>query len=361
MKGLKCKHKTFRQKTLFLWLLAVSVFFCGFSLASSSASAVSATSVDQYAITPSTSGFGHVTDYVNYQWNNDYPLTQSANDYWVNLPFAGLANVNLMSLRLNKSIPANSLVSLKIVYTIQSVGTNSYVIYNGLQFEHDRVYLYDSCINAYGQPQPISGKYVTLTCNYIFYNATETAIIDSTYGSHIFETSVQTDVADHINVVISQPSSITLSNNGLSESDRQWLSANMPGASSADIQSATESAIEQQREQERQEFDQESSDYQSDLEDNQDQQAIESKMTSIMGVINNFVVAIMNPVVSTCILPIDLRNYTGASFYEVDLCHLSPPSGITNVLNVIFIFFVLGLAYSAINSVVQMYKEVIDG
>lgn len=129
----------------------------------------------------------------------------------------------------------------------------------------------------------------------------------------------------------------------------------------AQIEQAIVDAQQQAREDERQELDSEASDYQGELEDNVDQQAIETKMSSILAIIEDFVFAIGRPVISTCILPMDFRAYTGAGFYEVDLCHLSPPSGITTVLNVVFIFFVLGLAYSAIRSVISMYKEVIDG
>lgn len=119
--------------------------------------------------------------------------------------------------------------------------------------------------------------------------------------------------------------------------------------------------IQNQSQNDRESLNNEAEGYQQDLEDNLDQQAIDTKMSSIMAIIEDFVFAIGRPVISTCILPMDLRNYTGASFYELDLCHLSPPSGITTVLNVVFIFFVLGLAYSAIRSVISMYKEVIDG
>lgn len=112
---------------------------------------------------------------------------------------------------------------------------------------------------------------------------------------------------------------------------------------------------------ERDKLNHEADGYLDDINNNTDQQAIDNKMTSIFSVIQNFVNAVIHPVISTCILPMDFRNYTGMGFYEVDLCHLSPPSGVTEVLNVIFIFFVLGLAYSAIRSVISMYKEVIDG
>ena len=93
------------------------------------------------------------------------------------------------------------------------------------------------------------------------------------------------------------------------------------------------------------------------LEDNTDQQAIDTKMTSILSVIQGFIDAVVHPVVSTCILPIHLENFHNFGFYEVDLCHLSPPSGITNVLNVIFLFFVLGLAYSAIRSITSSLER----
>lgn len=227
---------------LVLSLLSVSIF------TSRDASAVNPVGTEQYALIGQTSGFGHVTNYVDYTWNNDYPLNQSANDWWVNIPFSALSNINLMSLRLNKSIPANSLVSLKIVWQAESVGYTSVIKYDGLQFEHNRSYLWDSCQNIYGQPQNISGRTLTLTCNYIFYNSSETAIIDSIYGSHIFEVVHQSDVDDHLNVVISQVTSITLSNNGLSSDDRTWLES-VIGSNSSDVSSVVSKLNEVKSEQ----------------------------------------------------------------------------------------------------------------
>ena len=96
---------------------------------------------------------------------------------------------------------------------------------------------------------------------------------------------------------------------------------------------------------------------QTSLEDNQDIATIENKTTSILVVLNNFLDILLHPRVSTCIMPIDLTAYVGASFYEVDLCHLSPPVGVTNVLNIIFVLFVVGLAVSAVRAILQLYKE----
>lgn len=110
------------------------------------------------------------------------------------------------------------------------------------------------------------------------------------------------------------------------------------------------------RETERQELEQQSLDVQSQLENSEDLQSINSQTTNLISILQDFAFAVGRPVLSTCILPMDFRNYTGAGFYEVDLCRLNPPSGITNVLNVIFIFFVLGLAISAVYVIIQLYK-----
>lgn len=362
MRGLECKCRIFPKKIFLscfflVAFLASLVLSFGFSL---NASAFGITGTDQYAIQEAHSGFGTAIDNSQGTWTRIYTLQKVNDDYWVNLPASGLSAVTVMSLKLNKNIPANSLVSLSVTWTTESVGSTGF-IYHSLQFEHNRSSLWDSCINFAGQPMYSSDKFMTFTCNYVFYNASDTNIIDSIYGSHIWEVIHQADVDDHVNVVIRQPTSIQLSNNGLTYSDRLWLQQNMPGASEAQIEQAIVDGQAAAREQERQEFDTEAGNALDSLDDNTDQQAISTKFTSILTIIDNFVSAVTHPIVSTCILPIDLRNYTGASFYEVDLCHLSPPSGITTVLNVIFIFFVLGLAYSAIRSVIQMYKEVIDG
>lgn len=105
-------------------------------------------------------------------------------------------------------------------------------------------------------------------------------------------------------------------------------------------------------------FEDTSSDVQDGINDNQDISNISTKTTNLLSIITGFVNAISSPVGSTCILPIDLRNYRGAALYDVDLCHLSPPAGITNVLNVAFLFFVLALAVSAVRMIIQLYNEV---
>lgn len=264
------------------------------------------------------------------------------------------------------SVLANELINFNITYDLYSLPVSSGASerllfeYGGLQFgpQDDGVLiLNESCVDENSQTYTER----TLTCSYLALVTKEVTSLRTMNGTTILY-SYEPNYDTTLKVRVSGITTRRISYNGLTSDDRAWLEQHMPADSSpAQIEQAIVDAQQQAREDERQELDDEASDYQSELEDNPDQQAIETKMSSILAIIEDFVFAIGRPVISTCILPMDFRAYTGAGFYEVDLCHLSPPSGITTVLNVVFIFFVLGLAYSAIRSVISMYKEVIDG
>ena len=297
---------------------------------------------------------------------------------WQNI--LGSQTVTQMGIKLSRALPnqgKNSLVSFNITWQTHHIQKINYF---GMTFR-DFTILWDSCYE--GPVLNVTGDInATVTCTYIgLSHAPGQDLLETTEYTQIFNTvSYPNKTADYT-LLVSPIYYRQVNTDGLSSSDRTWLQQQLgtsssqsiidklddilqaipAGASQADIEQAVEDANNASYEAQREGLNDEASGYQQDLQSNSDQQAIDNKMTSIMSIITNFVTAITHPVVSTCILPMDFRNYTGAGFYEVDLCHLSPPAGITNVLNVIFIFFVLGLAYSAIRSVIQMYKEVIDG
>lgn len=362
MKGLLCHKKSiiFHKKTLLLCLfalplLAFLVLLCGFSR---NVSAVSPTSSHTLPLSAPTS-------YLYFNFSSSSPLYGQMNNndllFLVGSHPSALNNPDITEIGWNwsKTVPANSIVSFSITWQLVA----SQVDYYGLNSLEGTV-LSDSCYDPNANTSVTGMGYVnTFTCHYLVYYGSASGSFHTSVNSRVWKLYYMTTGQGSIsNIFISQGNYITLSNDGLSESDRAWLEAHMPaGQSQASIEQAVENANNSSFESQREELDSEASDYQTGLEDNADQESINTKMTSILSVISDFVSAVATPVISTCILPIHLENFHGFGFYEVDLCYLSPPSGVTTVLNVIFIFFVLGLAYSAVRSTVNMYKEVIDG
>lgn len=98
---------------------------------------------------------------------------------------------------------------------------------------------------------------------------------------------------------------------------------------------------------------------QSDFEDNSDIAQISNKVSTLLGVLTSAVTAVSNPSITNCIIPFDLSRYSGGVSTDVDLCYLSPPSGITNVLNVIVVGFMIVVIVSLIRSIFALYREVI--
>lgn len=362
MRGLECKCRIFPKKIFLscfflVAFLASLVLSVGFSL---NASAISYGNSDTiYLITANS--------WATVPGSNPVVPFASGDALVYTIPNNG--TVTDFSFGLQRALSNNAHV---ISFTLNfNFGQSSQALYRSPQWQAG-VTLFDSCV---GGMDP-SGSYVktSFSCHYTVL-ITGAIYQVRTVPNLTWISNVPTGSGGNLEITVSPISSIPLVNSDLSSSDIQQLSSNITsaledleisvegsaGATPEQIQQATVSAIQQTQQSERQQLESEAQSAQNTLDNNSDQQAISTKFTSILAIIDNFVFAITHPTVSTCILPIDLRNYTGASFYEVDLCHLSPPSGITTVLNVIFIFFVLGLAYSAIRSVVQMYKEVIDG
>lgn len=120
-----------------------------------------------------------------------------------------------------------------------------------------------------------------------------------------------------------------------------------------EINNSINNYAENQRQQDQQTAD----DMVDDIETNTDISAIENKTTSILSLLGDVITAITSPTAGNCIIPFDISNYAGGTSTNVDLCHLSPPAGITNVLNIIFVVFVIFIAVSAVKAIFALYKE----
>ena len=115
--------------------------------------------------------------------------------------------------------------------------------------------------------------------------------------------------------------------------------------------------LQNQTENQRQEDQQTADDMVDDVEVDPNIGAVEAKTTSILTLLGQVLTAITNPTAGNCIIPFDISNYAGGTSTNVDLCHLSPPAGITTVLNIIFVGFVILMAISAVKTIFRLYKE----
>ena len=210
-KWCRCLHISLSIVFALLWCLSISV----------PVSALGVTGTTDHIIT--SGGFGRPL--ANNTLEILYTVNRSGNDVWVNIPGAYTQNITAMNLNVSTPIPANSLVSFSMSFDYLNESSTG-IKYYGMQFEHNRSLLYDSCENIIGQNLYVmnSGSHITWTCTYVYYNQDQTSIIDSSYGSHIFERIQPADnLVDVLNIVIGPASSIQLTNDGLSASDRTWL------------------------------------------------------------------------------------------------------------------------------------------
>lgn len=282
-----------------------------------------------------------------------YPVNRSGNDVWVNIPGAYSQNITAMNLNVSTPIPANSLVSFSISYDyLNDAGTG--IKYYGLQFEHNRSLLYDSCENIIGQNLYVanSGTHITWTCTYVFYNQDQTSIIDSSYGSHIFERIQPTDnLIDVLNIVIGPASSVQLTNNGLSANDRAWLESVIPDATSVgQIEQGVKDAMDSVEDEQQAKYEQQAEDNEDDID--AASSAAQSTATSLTSVLTQFLGILTSAQPTNCVLNGDLMPHLPLG--QLDLCQNSPPAAITALGSLILIAFVVPLAYHLVKRMLAL-------
>lgn len=287
--------------------------------------------------------------------------------------------INQLDLTLVKDISPNELINFSIsFYQLGNPATTTQILnpeFYGIVFENDNGFLIldqecnDSSLYNGNMTTPTDE---VVTCSFTGLVTRQLSRLKTIRSRIITYKSTN----DYIwNIFFSPISTRRINYNGLTSDDRSWLQSNIndddiidkldeilqaipAGASQADIEEAVSNSIEAQREQERLEANAEVSGYDTAMRNNEDLDSISSSTTNIINIISQFVTIISRPVVSTCILPIHLEDFHGFGFYEVDLCHLSPPIGITNVLSVIYLFFILALAISGVRTIISLYKEI---
>lgn len=370
MKGLKCskicRKKMFLPCCFWLVLLVFLELCVGFFLNTIDASALELTHGGTKSF---TSGY---IDLYRTDSSNFRQVQATYTDPYLRVTVPVLTPVTQFHLSLSSDIPANSIFVFNVRYKVVSGQSNNfgYMEFNGLSTGSAWTLLNQSCIDLEGlnYGAPAAGSTIVyaeeVTCTYTGFTNVALSHINTLQNNPIVtfkNTNTSTSSSNTDGYIYFSPvSTRQISWNGLTADDRAWLLQNLPsgGATPAQIEQAVVDAQETAREQEQQEVEQAYNDIQGDFEDNQDVEDISQQTTNLLSIISGFITAVSSPQISTCILPVDLRNYTGASFYEVDLCHLSPPSGITNVLNVIFLFFVLALAVSAVRIAISLFNEV---
>lgn len=78
---------------------------------------------------------------------------------------------------------------------------------------------------------------------------------------------------------------------------------------------------------------------------------------TLISIISGFISAITDPTGGSCVIDVDLSLYQGGTHNLVDLCHLNPPSGITTVLSILLIVFVIRAVVHVIQAMIALYRE----
>lgn len=370
MKGLKCLMTAFLRRTLLPSVFLLSLFSFGFSLLQ--CSDVSALELE---------GGGTIAPQVAESYirrdmgsTKTSPQISGNNIYWQNVPSG--SDITQMGIKFSRALPnqgKNSLLVFSIVFQTTHVRN---VTYYGFTFR-DFTILHDSCLD-HGPVLDNNNINNSFTCTFIgLSHAPGQTLLETTELTRLFRMDSLTGQTGSFTMLVSPIYYRQVNIDGLSSSDRIWIQQQLgtssnqsiidklddilqaipAGASQADIEEAVKNANDA----EKQQTQQDAQDVQSDIENNQDLADIANSTTNFIDILSIFLDAVSNPKKSTnCILPIDLSNYQGASRYDVDLCHLSPPSGITSILDVVFVIFILGLAISAVRMIFSLYKEVIN-
>lgn len=107
----------------------------------------------------------------------------------------------------------------------------------------------------------------------------------------------------------------------------------------------------------KEEYEEQSSDLQSDINGNVDLINLQTRTTNIISIIDQFLGVVSHPTKTDCIIDVDLSNYSGGGHNNVDLCHLSPPVLLVDVLNVVLVMFVVGLALMMVYFIIHLYER----
>lgn len=341
MKGLKWKHLY-----LFLACLLWSALACTFISPTVSALGITGGQVLHYQ---SGAMIGHPSSVVLGQMN------KSAEVLWYN--FGDVNQWYGFDLRTVEEIPANSLVSFNITFTMTNdSGPVGSLSYNGLQFEDGRTLIFDDCQDASRN----FTNYTTWTCSYLYYNPYATYYIQTRGGNHIIEVPQSSSVSVVRNVVIGTPSAIQLTNDGLSASDRAWLESVLPDSTSiGQIEQGVTDALENQSDSERTELEDAQDDASDAAEDSGDE--AEAQGQNLVNTVSGFVNGLKNVQASNCVIDIDLSLYHGGTHNSVDLCPQPRNTRVTTILttvgNILLAIAIIEITVDIIRELIYLWAE----
>lgn len=78
---------------------------------------------------------------------------------------------------------------------------------------------------------------------------------------------------------------------------------------------------------------------------------------TLLQLISGFITAVSSPAGGNCRINMDLSGYAGGTNNTLDLCHLSPPAGITAVLSILLIVFVIRAVIKVVQAMIGLYRE----
>lgn len=282
-------------------------------------------------------------------------MGKSAEVLWYN--FGDVNQWYGFDLRTIEEIPANSLVSFNITYTMTNdSGPVGSLSYNGLQFEDGRTLLFDSCQDASRN----FTNYTTWTCSYLYYNPYATYYIQTRGGNHIIEVPQSSSVSVVRNVVIGTPSAIRLTNDGLSASDRAWLESVLPDSTSiGQIEQGVTDALENQADAEREELEDAQDEAESTADDAGEQ--AETATQSLTQTIGNVIDVIKNTEATNCEITVNIPGMINIG--TLNMCNM--PQTYRDVINYVtsgvLILAILTTAYDIVLIYIDYIRSYQDG
>lgn len=337
MKGLKCTHYWGYLSGVLLGFL-----FLIYTYPSKTASAIQLT--DGTTRRATNTSYLKMTDGSTRQtFNATYGL---ADTDFQNLP----ANYYVDNIRLNLSnyLPANTIFTFTVHYRVKGSSTYTAGIeYFGWSSGSSWTLLNDSCVNPESSLVTNTSTWeTTLTCTYTGFTNVRLDYIDNVDRTRLIRflnpDSNQGWVNSNAQITIGYIDSRTISWNGLTEDDREWLEEHMPaGSSTADI----ESAIEAAREDEKSEYENQQEDVDSGAEDAGEE--AEEATSTLIETSRGIIETIRDTPATNCVIRINTGNFdTG----NLNLCNVPQEirTVISSVITIPVTLAALHIAYTTV-------------
>lgn len=375
MKVLKCQKKIFSLCSFWAVLLLCTLFSLFGS--TESVSAYNLGSTGRYSI---MAGVGRRTQIITNNngqiqtWNN--PLVVNGSVQFVETTSVNGGQVREVYLELQSDLP-KSLFHFSIRWT--TPGSRYNVNYMGITPGGSWTLLDSTCFPQVEYSNNSQTNATDIICDYYGYtegdinvlymsgnimNITTDGFIIVVNGVDYVEVSDvsggggsggYSDLEDDITTIINRLNTNNTQNTYINyniEDIKDLLEALQAGQlTEQDIENAIDNALESEKDQYEQQ--------QEDVEDsiNSSTTQAETQGTTLLGVLTGLITALTNPVGGNCTIDVDLSLYHGGTHNYVDLCHLSPPSGVSAILSIILIVVVVMGTIHIIKAMIGLYRE----